>query len=100
MKDSQINSSNQYNEVPATQKLTNVEIKIDNMCYKDFTESLCLYIQNKICIVKILNALIIMMNTNKYENEEKLYGILANLIRKTDNLYFTIICENHLQTFP
>ena len=41
-----------------------------------------------------------MVNINKYDNEENLYGILANLMRKTDNFYFTIICENHLQIFP
>ena len=46
LQDSQRNSGHQDNEVPATQKLTNVEITNDDTCCKDFTKSLCLDIKN------------------------------------------------------
>ena len=35
LKDSQRNSIHQDNEVPVTQKLTNVEMKNDDMCCRD-----------------------------------------------------------------
>ena len=51
------------------------------MCCKDFTESLCLYIQNKICIMEILHTLVITLNMNEDENEEKIYIISNNFIK-------------------
>ena len=49
--------------------------------------------------VIIFHTLVIILNINEDDNEEKLYGILINFIRKLTDFFFTIIGENHLQNF-
>ena len=51
LKDLQRNIIHHENEVLEIQKLINFEIKNDNMCYKDCTESLCLYIDKKMSMI-------------------------------------------------
>ena len=70
------------------------------MCCKYCTESLCLYIQKKIFIIKRLNTLVIMLNINEHDNMEKLYGILTDFIRKLENLLFTMIGEKESSNLP
>ena len=48
----------------------------------------------------MLYTLVIILNINEDDTEEKLYGILINFIRKLIDFFFTIISENHLQNFP
>ena len=40
------------------------------------------------------------MNTNDDENEEKLYGILTNFIRKLTDFFFVIIGEKSSSNIP
>ena len=86
-------------KIPVTQKLTNIEIAKDNICCKYFIESLCLDIQKNI-IIKILHQLLKMLNINEDDNEEKLYEIYTNFIRKLRGLFFTVIGEKENSNIP
>ena len=80
MNDSQRNITHPENYISENQKSSDSEITNDKMCCKDFTESLCLYIQNKICIMEILHTLVRTLNMNEDENEENVYRISNKFI--------------------
>ena len=63
----------------------------ENWCCEVFTESLYLDVQ-KNTILKRLYLLVRMLNIIKDDNEENLYVISTNFIRKLTE-FFTIICE-------
>ena len=48
----------------------------------------CIYtLKKKISVINRLNLLVRKLNMNEYGNEEKLYGISTNLIRKLTDLF-------------
>ena len=62
-------------------------------------KSFCLDIKKKMNALKKLYSLVRTMNMND-DNEETLYGISTNFIRKLTDLFFRIISEKSSKFFP
>ena len=79
--------------------MTNCDIEYNQFCCSDCTKSLCLYIKNKMSVIKKLYNIVKTLNMID-DNEEKCYGVSTDINRKWTDFFFITIGEKLSTNIP
>ena len=80
--------------------MTNCDITYDELCCRDCTKSLCLDIKKKMSNKEKFYSLVKRLNVEEEYNEENLYEISTNFIRKLTDFFFILICKKVSTNIP